>query len=209
MLTLTETFIFGAASSLHCAGMCGPLAMCFRGGKLGALGYHLGRVVSYSIVGAIAGALGTVLGTTILPSEWISIALSAVLIGFAMGSRRLFSIGWTPPFLGRVFAKARSLPPVTSGLCVGLVTPLLPCGVLYIAVGTALVSRSAVNGAATLMMFALGSLPVLLLTQMNFGLLASRLGPDGRARLFRFMMIAAAAVLMYRGIASLAGSSCH
>ena len=116
MPTLTDTFIFGAANSLHCAGMCGPLAACFQGGKLGAVGYHGGRVLSYSILGAAVGAIGAVFGggASHIPVAWISIALAVVLLAIALGMPRLFTGSWTPPILGRLFAKIRSLPPLAA-----------------------------------------------------------------------------------------------
>jgi uncharacterized protein len=200
------------ANSLHCAGMCGPLAACFMGGKSGAVGYHGSRLVSYAILGAVAGAVGTVIGrgTAEVPVAWISIALAVVLLAIASGMPRVFTGSWTPPFLGRLFAKARSLPPFSAGVCVGLITPLLPCGVLYIVAGTALASGSAEDGAAALLAFALGSLPILLLTQMNLGWLSGKLSVRGRSWLFRGLMVAAAGVLLFRGVADLYGTtSCH
>ena len=57
----SATFAFGAASSLHCAVMCGPLAACFASGAGPSVAYQGARIASYSILGAAAGALGTIL----------------------------------------------------------------------------------------------------------------------------------------------------
>lgn len=54
-----DSFIFGTANSLHCACMCGPLALAFQGGTKGAVSYHLGRACSYGAVGAECGTKPT------------------------------------------------------------------------------------------------------------------------------------------------------
>ena len=66
MQPLFESFVFGMANSLHCACMCGPLALAFHGTQGpaagGALLYQSGRFASYATVGTGLGAAGAVLG---------------------------------------------------------------------------------------------------------------------------------------------------
>ena len=58
-----DSFVFGAANSVHCACMCGPLALAFGGGRSGAVTYQLGRTMSYALVGSILGVTGKALGS--------------------------------------------------------------------------------------------------------------------------------------------------
>ena len=208
MQAWTESFIFGIANSLHCAGMCGPLALCFRGGASATTLYHVGRIASYSLVGALVGSIGVGLGATSIPTGWISLALGALMIAIACGAPLLSSIGVANPLLTRVFARVRAMPPALGGLAVGAATPLLPCGVLCVAAAMALPSGGALPGSWTMLFFALGSVPALLLTQLNVRWLGAKLGPTGRARLFRALLLVAATVLVYRVIVALNGESC-
>src|SRR5215831_6054442 len=88
-------FILGLVGSLHCAAMCGPLALALprtgsttSGLLTGRVAYNLGRVTTYSILGLIFGLLGRsffVLGI----QRWVSITLGvALLVGLA-GRRKL------------------------------------------------------------------------------------------------------------------------
>jgi hypothetical protein len=209
MSSAGEVFIFGIANSLHCAGMCGPLSACLQGGRTGAAAYHAGRVASYSAVGGVVGALGALfVGDSTFSTGWLSIAMAAVLLLGAVGAPRFSASLGTAPLLTAALRRLHALSPIQRGLGVGLLTPLLPCGVLYVAGGTALLTGSPLGGAATMLVFALGSLPALLLVQLNFGWLGHRLGSTGRRRLFRGLMLLASAVLLYRGIMDVGGGGC-
>ncbi len=206
-----ESFVFGAANSLHCACMCGPLALACQGGSKGACSYHLGRTVSYGAVGVVLGGLGCALGTRELgtPTAWVALVLAAGLVLLALvGERGAIKI----PGLGRALqltmARTRALSPATRAGLLGACTPLLPCGLLWAACAAAAIAGSPLAGGGVMVGFALGSLPLLLLAQTQVGRLARRFGPTTLRRLQCSAMLLTAGMLVWRGLTSLQGSSC-
>jgi hypothetical protein len=205
------SFVFAAASSLHCAGMCGPLALLFGGDRRAATGYHAARIVSYCVAGALAGSLGAAVGVRDLAAHgaWFAFVLAAMLCAIAFGGeRRLGAIPGVGRIVAAVVRRVRDLPVLGRGLVLGAVTPLLPCGLLYAALSAALLAGSLPAGTVSMLGFALGSLPVLLLGQLQVGWLRSRLGAGGLRRVTTVAMLAAAAALAWRGVAELRGGCC-
>jgi sulfite exporter TauE/SafE len=206
-----DSFIFGAANSLHCACMCGPLALAFQGGTKGAFSYHLGRVVSYGTIGVVLGGLGSALGSSNLgtPTAWVAFVLAAGLCVLALlGERGAMAIPGLGQALQRTMARTRTFSPVVRAGLLGLCTPLLPCGLLWAACAGASLAGSPLGGGSVMTGFALGSLPLLLLAQTQAGWLARRFGPRTLQIVQRSAMLLAAATLVWRGVLALQGSSC-
>jgi sulfite exporter TauE/SafE len=90
---------------------------------------------------------------------------------------------------------SHQLPPFTSGLALGCLTPLLPCGPLHALLGLALISASALHGAEIGLGFALGTLPILWAAQMGYQRLAFSLGSAKAIRLRRGLAGVAALIL--------------
>ncbi len=173
--TLAAALALGLAGSLHCVGMCGPLALALpraAGGKAaflaGRLLYNLGRAVTYAGMGAVFGLLGK----TLLLAGWqrgLSIAAGALMVAYAIatlwgGSRwTLESAGlrFVAPIqraLGRLLAQGSPRGLFT----IGLLNGLLPCGLVYVALAGAAASGSPGPGAAFMFVFGLGTLPLML-----------------------------------------------
>lgn len=206
-----ESFVFGAANSVHCACMCGPLALAFQGGARGAMAYHLLRTISYGAVGVGLGGIGASLGSRQLgtPTAWVSFVLAAGLIVLALlGERGALKIPGLGQLLQRAMAKSRGLSPTWRAGLLGLFTPLLPCGLLWAACAGAAISGSAIGGGGVMTGFALGSLPLLLLAQTQAVALARRFGPRPLFWLQRGAMLLAAGTLAWRGWLALQGDSC-
>ena len=154
--------------SPHCVAMCGGiLIQCVRT-PAGMRAYHLGRLVGYSALGALAGALGA----TLLPlrtAGWISAFLLAVVFSWAAVRivRGHPGISFIPPRILRwaetPFRNALPRAPedVPSSFTVGLLTAFLPCGWLHTFVLAAVATGSAIAGASMLFAFWLGTLPAL------------------------------------------------
>jgi len=158
----------GFASVPHCTAMCGPLAAYACSGRPGASGqsrYQLGRFVSYSILGAIAGTVGGA-ATVSLPHAWGSALLSwSLALGLGIAALRL----WRRPSQPLVTLRARADDPVPSSVSralgalgrhpffVGLGTALLPCGALAAAVLIAASTGSAALGSLSMLAFAVVS----------------------------------------------------
>ena len=210
MTTAQEIFVFGLANSLHCAGMCGPLCvgLLSRGPAFAA--YHAARVGSYAVAGAVAGAVGEWFGggEVIVSTGWISILFAAMLLLGAFLPWRLPSSALVDGALARGMRWLMGHGPVARGLGLGALTPLLPCGVLYVALAAALATGSSVHGAVELAVFALGAVPALALMQWQAGWLQRRLSAPRRALLMRGLTAVAAGVLLVRGVLALQGESC-
>ena len=163
-------FLVGLSTSPHCLGMCGGilLSACHGGegrkAQLGAaLGYNGGRMISYTALGAVFGALGTVLTYTLSMKSMLFTMLGLVvaLLGLNMWGL-LPALPSLPDEAGtacRLPDKFRRQTP----LLVGLLTGLMPCGALYAAWLCAMSSGSAGNGALLMLAFSLGTVPLMLL----------------------------------------------
>ncbi|HWL15265.1 MAG TPA: sulfite exporter TauE/SafE family protein [Opitutus sp.] len=183
----SAAFVAGLVTSLHCAGMCGPLAcslMPVKGDSADAqivsTTYHVSRLFSYALLGAIAGGLGGLPLSFVSQSvlRWLPWVL--VLFFVAMGLRLDRHVP-KPAFLARhtfrlnLWLRTRSRPEAAAAL--GLATPLLPCGPLYFVVALALVSGSALRGVEFMLAFGLGTVPLLWLAQSQFHWVRRKLSP--------------------------------
>jgi len=158
----------GLASVPHCTAMCGPLAAYACSGRPGAVGqsrYQLGRFISYSVLGAIAGTIGGATAVS-LPQAWGSALLSwSLALGLGLAALRL----WRRPRQPLVTLRTRQDDPTPSfgsrvlgGLgrhpfFVGLGTALLPCGALAAAVLIAASTGSTALGSLSMLAFAVVS----------------------------------------------------
>tara|TARA_R110002072_G_scaffold25443_6_gene85133 strand:- start:78839 stop:79492 length:654 start_codon:yes stop_codon:yes gene_type:complete len=215
MTLLLDSFVFGAVNSIHCAFMCGPLALAFhggtKGGATGAAAYHVGRASSYTAIGIALGGLGTVLGSDQLasPTAYVAFVLAAGLIVLAtVGERGAIAIPGLNSALKKAMSKSRTWSSTKRAALLGLFTPLLPCGLLWAALAGATVAGSAFDGGTVMTGFALGSLPLLFLAQTQATRLASRFGPNTIRWVQRTAMLTAAGMLIWRGVISLQGESC-
>jgi uncharacterized protein len=207
-LTLAGALLAGGATSLHCVGMCGPLA-CGLGTfakndterLTAASAYHAGRLFSYSLIGAICGGLGKE------PLHWFFDSPAVILPWAMVIALLLIATGLEkkiprPAFLQR-FAlrmrlRARNLPLAASGVLSGLLTPLLPCGPLYAMFIALLAAGGAVRGAELALAFGLGTIPMLWLAQRGIQSLGARRSPGLLKGIQRGMALLAALVLAWR-----------
>lgn len=201
----------GMVTSLHCAGMCGPLA-CYLSPKPGSPAsfttvaglYQAGRLVSYTCIGAIAGGLGMVaLGWIDIYQHSLSRFLPWVLVLFFLlvafrADKLLPRPAFLTPLLGRAQRRIQRLPRPVSGLLIGLLTPLLPCGPLYAVFGLALMTQSPVRGAEFLLLFGLGTLPLLWVVQAAFSRWQGAISPAAVVRLQRGLALVVAVILGLR-----------
>lgn len=160
-LGIPAMWLAGLAASPHCGLMCGPLQQLslqrldHRGTAWTLAALHVGRVAGYTALGAAAGAIGLLLLHE-LPSPRAGLfmqgAAALLLIAFAAHAwqQRL-------PACCRPQRAARGW----GGLGRGLAWSLMPCAPLYLALGAAAMSGSALQGAGLLAAFALGTVPLL------------------------------------------------
>ena len=207
-MTTVAALMTGLATSLHCAGMCGPIACGIgtlaktEGGRLSCTTlYHASRLASYTLIGAVCGALGS------QPLRWffdspaviLPWVLVAVLLMIALGIDQKIP---RPKILNRLTLKARFNVGKRSALAgataMGFLTPLLPCGPLYAIFAISLTSGSAAQGAEFMLAFGLGTVPLLWLAQQQFHRIRAMLGPVGMLRMRRGLALVTALMMAWR-----------
>ena len=201
-------FVAGLVTSLHCAGMCGPLAcaiMPVRGDSADAqivsTTYHLTRLAGYALLGALAGGLGALPLTFVSESflRWLPWLLVAFFVALAFRLDRFVpKPAALNRFTYRLSARLRDRSRVQAAAALGLATPLLPCGPLYILIGLALVTGSALRGVEFMLAFGLGTVPLLWLAQSQFHWVRQKLSPLWLDRTRLALALVTALVLGWR-----------
>ncbi len=200
-------FVIGLVTSVHCVAMCGGinLSQCIprgaesSGGRFSALRptllYNLGRVLSYTAVGFVVGALGSAI--TFSSALQGALKLVAGVFMILMGVNMLSIFPWLRklnPRLPKALAlrigveKTRSRSP----LIVGLLNGLMPCGPLQAMQIYALSTGNPVSGALSMLLFSLGTVPLM----FGLGAVSSVLG--GKST--RKVMTAGAVLVVVLGL---------
>jgi sulfite exporter TauE/SafE len=157
----------GFLTSLHCAGMCGPLILSVARTRSHLVGYHLSRLSTYTFAGLLAGWSGADLRTFAPP--WFSTTVMAViaalliLVGIANLKFRTLHLP-LPPFLRVIQRKVFALrlrAPLLAASLTGALSIFLPCGHLYGFIGAAVATGSATKGGFLMATFVLSTWPVL------------------------------------------------
>lgn len=161
----------GMAAGLHCIGMCGPLALSLPlngSGRFarvkGVFLYNAGRVITYSSLGVLLGLLGRGISITGY-QQWLSIAVGTIMLILLIGARYMPSAGPVAFFQQRIkralsyFLLGEKRPVIF--FVIGLLNGLLPCGMVYMAVATALVVGSPLQSGLLMAAFGLGTVPLM------------------------------------------------
>ena len=192
-------FTTGLLGAGHCIGMCGGLVGALslsatgrRGGWSFHLLYNAGRLVTYTLIGAMVGWLGSALAYTdrfhtITRTLLVASDLFIILVGF--GTAGLFAglsiarLDFPGPLraMTKAVQRLRQLPPALAALPLGLLFGFLPCGYLYAVAITAAQSADVTTGALMLLAFGIGTVPALLL----FGTATQWLGTRARLWMLR------------------------
>jgi sulfite exporter TauE/SafE len=169
-------FTLGAAGSLHCVGMCGPLSLALpvhhfsKVGKFFALlFYQSGRIITYSLIGLLFGLTGRRLYVAGY-QQWFSISMGIIIVFFAS----LFfiqRINIRLHFLNRFYQSVQNIiisilksrTSTLSFLLLGMANGLLPCGMVYVALASALTFATVSDSMAFMTMFGAGTLPAMML----------------------------------------------
>jgi hypothetical protein len=177
-------FLLGLVGSLHCAGMCGPLALALpaTGNStpaylLGRVAYNAGRIITYCLLGIVFGLAGWTLLLAGL-QRWVSIALGVALLLGLFASRRLALARPVTSVVNQlkasmsVLLRRRSL----AGLAVlGLLNGLLPCGLVYVACAGAAATGGVLAGASYMAAFGVGTVPMMLAISLSGNLVPTSL----------------------------------
>lgn len=166
-------FVIGLQATLHCVGMCGPLALAApidrsqkKSALWGSLTYNLGRISTYTYLGFLLGLLG--IGAT-----WINaIQVLSILSGLFFIATGLFGSmeSWfgvrqltvkIGQFNARMFPEIKKMPNALRPYVFGVLNGLLPCGMVYLALIFALSGANMTESILRMFFFGLGTLPVM------------------------------------------------
>jgi uncharacterized protein len=167
-------FVIGLLGSLHCIGMCGPIALALPAGKFksirfyfGRIYYNLGRVVTYSFFGLIFGIIGKNFAMAGL-QNWVSIISGAGIIIIVLLPQKFKNNVLTKlPFykvtdkIKNAFRSLFKSGSLTAMFLIGLLNGFLPCGFVYVGLAGALASGEVTTGILYMALFGLGTLPVM------------------------------------------------
>ena len=171
---ILAAFVVGLVGSLHCIGMCGPIAIALpvpTSSNLsfltGRILYNLGRVVTYSFLGAILGLLGGRIALT-GAQQIVSVVLGVIVIVAVILPRRYKNYfaqhsivqNLARPLksnIGVLFKKGT----FSAMFLIGILNGFLPCGLVYVALAGAIASDDAISGAAVMILFGLGTVPAM------------------------------------------------
>lgn len=217
MIELPLIFLSGLLGSGHCVGMCGAFAMAIGWGSrrpldnlIRQLCFSLGRAVTYTFLGVTAAFAGQQLQIKL---GWLNGAqgVLSLLAGLLLVIAGLAATDWLPlrfTWMNRVTScsaasQFRALLGSSSRLNVliaGVMTGFLPCGLVYAFVALAAGTGSVLSGASVMATFALGTMPLMLVTGLGSSLLSATV----RTRLLR---LAACCVVVVGGITVARGAS--
>lgn len=171
---LYTALIFGLISSLHCIGMCGPIAMMLPVDRnnptkkaIQILLYHAGRLTSYAMLGMLFGLLGRGLYVAGIQQQ-ISIIMGVLMIVLALLPEKVFArynfsrpiynfISKVKTSLGSQFK--RKSPDAL--FTIGVLNGLLPCGLVYAALFGAITMQSVTFSISYMLLYGLGTIPLM------------------------------------------------
>jgi sulfite exporter TauE/SafE len=171
---LYAALLLGLLSSLHCIGMCGPIAMMLpvahnnpEKKALQIITYHIGRIFSYSMIGLFFGIIGRGFYLAGIQQQLSIFAGVAMIIMILLPVNVFARYNFSKPIfqlishlksrLGKQFAKAS----FKSIFSIGLLNGLLPCGMVYAAVFGALAMPKLYLSVSYMMLFGVGTVPLM------------------------------------------------
>jgi sulfite exporter TauE/SafE len=194
---LWTAFILGLFGGLHCAGMCGPIALAIplREGRIQNVIhkslYNTGRIVTYAILGVLAGLIGQSFNM----AGWqqglsVGLGVFLILVIIFSGFSNL-DVPLVRPILALTnsvkksfsyFLRKRSF---GSAFAMGMINGILPCGLVYVAMAASIAGGSIESGAAYMLVFGVGTVPVML----AISLAGNAIGMSTRRKIYKLVPI--------------------
>ena len=171
---LWSAFLLGLLGSLHCVGMCGPIAFMLPVGKSNGLQkftqvslYHMGRLIAYAAIGLVFGIIGHSFATFGVQQQ-LSIGIGILMITLVIfPQKQLERFKVTQPIyklvnkvkqeLGLAFKKDSYF----NFFQLGFLNGLLPCGLVYMAVFASVATADLSNSVFYMLLFGLGTVPMM------------------------------------------------
>ncbi len=188
MFDLITPLTIGLVGSFHCIGMCGPIAVAlplknhsYAAKIAGGLLYNIGRTLTYAVLGLLFGLLGQGIQLAGF-QQWTSILLGVIMIlgvlfPYLFKQKINLNTLFTG-YAGRLINNLRKLfgnRSYRSLFGIGLLNGLLPCGLVYVAIAGAINTNHILGGAGFMILFGLGTIPMMLLLSLTGSLINLRL----------------------------------
>jgi hypothetical protein len=220
MFSLTALAI-GFLGSFHCVTMCGPIALALSGSGsnnreylTGRTIYNFGRILTYTVLGLIAGLAGhTLLMAGFQKSLSISIGFIMIagvilLYYFPFRSSANGLIFKLNKFIKSIFSKVVKQKSNTALFTAGLANGILPCGFVYLAMAGAAATQNIAAGASYMFMFGLGTFPAMMMVAA-FGKYTGNKARVVITKAAPVLMIVLGLLFVYRGYTMKGNSCCH
>ncbi len=227
---ITSALLLGLGGSLHCLGMCGPIAFTLSIDKryknkllIQNFLYQMGRVITYSILGVLAGLIGKSFNIIGLQDK-ISIMTGLLLIVSVLFSLEKLQTTLLFKPVNIVVAKLKvklsqyiKRSNYSSFIIIGLLNGLLPCGMVYTALTASVAAGSISNSSFFMFLFGLGTIPLMFLAV----LMGNYAGMNWRYKIEKilpFIVVFVGILFILRGLnlgipfvspALINGQSCH
>ena len=173
-------FLLGLLGAFHCVGMCGPIALALPLGGynrfekvIGALLYNIGRATTYGIFGWLVGFAGAGL-FWIGFQQYFSVVLGVLLLLYVLMPQRykvkVEQVNFLQPLIRYVKDALSALfrqKNFSTLYFIGVLNGLLPCGLVYAALAGALATGNPVKGSLFMMVFGLGTFPLMLAVNLS------------------------------------------
>lgn len=211
-------FVIGLLTSVHCIAMCGGicLSQCVPQTSVSGVKskwttlrpsilYNLGRIISYTVIGGIVGALGSVVSFSGTMKGIVQVLAGAFMVIMGLNMLNLFP--WLRKFnprMPKIFAKKiYALKKNNSPFYVGLLNGLMPCGPLQAMQLYALSTGNPFQGALSMFLFSIGTVPLML----AFGALSSLLSKKFTTKMMSIsaVLVIVLGIFMFNSGASLSG----
>lgn len=209
-MNLIEGFLIGFLGSIHCIGMCGPIALMIPTNKnpiqkfLQIISYNGGRIFTYSLFGLVVGLLGESL-RIIHIQQYVSVSVGLLLILIVLGTlfsyhkganqaNKLISKLFNPvkKRLGSLLGKERK-----NLLALGILNGFLPCGLIYFALAASLTTNSIGGSIWFMAAFGLGTLPAMMAFMYFKSAINKRINVS---KLVPYMLLIMGFMLVLRGL---------
>jgi len=209
---LFSAIVLGLVSSLHCIGMCGPIALMLPVEQknktqkaLQIILYHLGRILSYACLGFIFGLLGKSLYLAGIQQR-LCVLIGVIIILFALiPERTLARYNFSKPIykhislvkkhLGKQFKKRSN----RSIFTIGILNGFLPCAMIYIALFGALAMQNILYGILFMMLYGLGTMPMMSLLIYSSSFVKKSIGKNA-TKIIPYITVVIGILFILRGL---------
>jgi sulfite exporter TauE/SafE len=169
-----SAFILGLLGSLHCVGMCGPIAFMLPVDRTNSvrkiiqtMTYHLGRMLAYGLIGLFFGFVGKSLYIFGIQQQ-LSIIIGVLMIVLVLVPTQMVNkYNFSKPIYNLIskvksaLGKALKKKTADTFLTIGFLNGFLPCGLVYMAVFASLTTGQAYLGSLYMVLFGIGTIPLM------------------------------------------------